>query len=156
MSGQLHAVVTLPLEKKSTDSHWIRSYMDPTAGMDETNFFSLLGIEPWTVQSTDQSLYRLHSINNEVSSKIRRLNSVLELLTFCCWLYWMWNIGCIVLQSGIKLSSGSTRLIFCMQVCTDILRTECYLNDRHSSRPSTYRAVNTLRLSYKNQSVNDV
>jgi hypothetical protein len=35
-----------------------------------------------------------------------------------------------------------------------LLRTECNLN--YIERPSPYRAVNTFRLGYKNQSVNAV
>jgi hypothetical protein len=105
MNGQFHAAVTLPLEKKSTDSHWIRRYMDPTDGTEETHFFSLLGIEPWTVQSTAQSPYRLISMNNGASGKIGRLHFVLELLTFCCWpvlnvKYRVYpSTGCIIVQS---------------------------------------------------------
>jgi len=53
--------------------------------MEETNFFSLLGIEEWNIQLTAESLYSLQSVHNEVSSKIRILYFVLKHITFCCW-----------------------------------------------------------------------
>jgi hypothetical protein len=68
----------------------------------------------------------------------------------------VWNFGEAIVATEIRTPDRLVRALVATPTALLRLHFKTNLNPNYSQRFSPYRAVNTLRLGYKNQSVNAV